>query len=340
MGWSLSRWRMARITAGTIARGRFGIRRRPGSRRRADPPARSARASPARGRSPRAWSAHRSTSPRLCRVTATSSSTVTAPCTSASATACSDSLRPDSTAPGRRRPDGRLDHDPGPASATVDRLPGRPASPRQPEVVEQLRDPGHDAGQVVPVAQEPVAAGGGRGVDRSRARRSTRGPAPAPTRRSASAPLRAPASTTTTASADAADQPVPLRERALRRLDARARTPRRPRRPPPTIASARRSWARGKSRACPPPMNATVAACSATTAACAAPSMPTASPETDGGAGPREGRRRSGSRSVDRPARPARPDDRDDVLVARATRVTPRTNSAGGGSSIASRRRG
>ena len=44
--------------------------------------------------------------------------------------------------------------------------PGRPAT--EPEVVEELRDARDDARQVRPIAQEAVAARGGRGVDRAR----------------------------------------------------------------------------------------------------------------------------------------------------------------------------
>ena len=43
----------------------------------------------------------------------------------------------------------------------------QPRGTGQPEIVEQLRDAGHDPRQAVPVAKEAVATLGGRGIDRT-----------------------------------------------------------------------------------------------------------------------------------------------------------------------------
>ena len=185
------RWSWVRAGSG-------GLGDRP---RRAARPARSDRGSAARGRPPRAGSARRARRPRSGRVTATSSSTVTAPWTSASATASCDGSRPDSTAPADGRLDRRANDD---LPARCSRRRAAPAAPRQAR--DRRAAAGRPTRSVARPGQsrrkplQPADVGASIEPGTTKHSRPCSSAHDAVTR----APLRAPASTTTTAS----DEPL------------------------------------------------------------------------------------------------------------------------------------
>ena len=286
---------MARITAGTVARpslppGRsMVLPRRPVSRpaslvppRRRCGGERAERLVPAPIRldEPARLEARQGAAARRRRssvVTATSSSTVVAPRSEPIGDALLGLVPPGEDGRRGRKLDPRLDRN---RAIRITRLrdADEPRRAHQPEVVEQLRDTGHDPREPRPVAKEAVAAGGRRGIDRAGHEEALTALLERPGRRDERAAAR-PRLDDDDRVRRAADQPVALREGALGRLGPwRVLGDTAP--PPSTMASASRSCARGKSAAWPPPMNATVGAPSVTHAAWAAPSIPMARPET------------------------------------------------------------
>ena len=121
-----------------------------------------------------------------------------------------------------------------------------------------------------------------------------------------------------------ADHPVPTRERPAGRLDVGRRAPRSRRRRPATIAVARRSWARGKSRRWPEPRTATVGRPVGDDGRVGRPVDPHGKARDDDD--PDAGRARPRSRPATRTpglGRPPRPDDGHGVPRREGRRADP-----------------